>query len=99
MSLGGIHSNLKGDIRKTTTNRVSIVDPTPVVYTKTDNKKSDDITDTTAIITLPSCGNLVYTSAQFILVTSIVGALWTMAVGLWWIKYYVECNQGVIQCN
>ena len=91
MSLGGLSTNLKGDVRKSNTG-VGVIDP-PRIY----GSKDMDI-DTTTILTLPSFGSCIYTTVQSVLILSIVGALWTMASGLWWIKYYVECNQGVIQC-
>lgn len=39
-----------------------------------------------------------YNWIQFLLVCSIVGSLWTMAMGIWWIKYYVECNYDATKC-
>lgn len=94
MSLGGLSTNLKGDVRKPNAG-VSVIDP-PKIY---EVKKSKDIElDTTTILTLPSFGSCIYTTVQSLLILSIVGALWTMASGLWWIKYYVECNQGVVEC-
>ena len=94
MSLGGLSTNLKGDVRKPNTG-VGVIDP-PKIY---EVKRSKDIDiDTTTILTLPSFGSCIYTTVQSVLILSIVAALWTMASGLWWIKYYVECNQGVVQC-
>ena len=94
MSLGGLSSNLKGDVRKHN-NSVGVLDA-PKIYEAKGTKGI--VEDTTTILTLPSLGSCVYTTVQSVLILSIVGALWTMASGLWWIKYYVECNQGVVQC-
>ena len=53
----------------------------------------------TTVIKLPGAGMCLYTTAYVILVISGVAALWVCAVGMWWIKYYIECNQGVKVCN
>lgn len=94
MSLGGLSSNLKGDVRKPNTS-VGILDTSKIYEVK---RTKDIDADTTTILTLPNFGSCIYTTVQSVLIISIVGALWTMASGLWWIKYYVECNQGVVQC-
>ena len=92
MSLGRISTKREGDVR--TFSNSGVID-SPKIY---EVNKSNDVDDTTTILTLPNLGSCIYTTLQFVLITSIVGALWTMASGLWWIKYYVECNQGVLQC-
>ena len=40
----------------------------------------------------------VYTGTYVVLIISTVSSLWVIASGLWWIKYYVECNQGMRTC-
>lgn len=90
MSLGTIEPTLKGDLRRPAAS--------VAVYTVEEEAPVPDTETSTTILTLPSCGALVYTTAQFLLISSIVGALWTIAIGMWWIKYYVECNQGVTSC-
>lgn len=88
MSLGTIEPALKGNSRR------PAASASVPVYAVSDQPAAAS----TTILTLPSCGSLVYTTAQLLLVSSIVGALWTIASGMWWIKYYVECNQGVVSC-
>lgn len=103
MTFGGVHTHLKGDARiSMQSNKVGIIDP-PKVYSSatSDVREKDNKNDTyevTTILTLPKCSTLIYTTTQFLLICSIVGALWTMAIGLWSIKHYVECNQGVTEC-
>ena len=96
MSLG-FSSTLKGDSRSQTNVRVGVVEA-PSVYTVTPSKAETSTVDKT-ILTLPSCGSIVYTSILFVLTCSVVGALWIMAVGLWQIKHYVECSQGIVDCS
>ena len=103
MTFGGVHSNLKGDARfSMQSNRVGIIDPPKVYSSGTSNVEEKDSKDNTyevtTILTLPKCTTILYKTTQFLLICSIVGALWTMAIGLWSIKHYVECNQGVKEC-
>ena len=92
MSLG-FSSNLKGDAKKQTT--IGGVKTTPVFTTMSSDTQ---LTSKETILTFPDCSGIVYTSIQVTLVCLIVGALWVMAAGLWEIKHYVECNQGVVAC-
>ena len=40
-----------------------------------------------------------YTVLYTILILSTVSSLWVIASGMLWIKYYVECNQGMRICE
>jgi hypothetical protein len=51
------------------------------------------------VVKVPTFSSIFYTFMQVLVISSIVSALWVMAFALWWIKYYVECNQGVIDCE
>tara|TARA_Y100000748_G_scaffold298779_2_gene294602 strand:+ start:122 stop:424 length:303 start_codon:yes stop_codon:yes gene_type:complete len=70
------------------------------VLQKEEEEKVVDKTNTneTTIIRLPGIGNCLYYTSYSLLVISGVSALWVSAIGMWWIKYYIECNQGVIDC-
>jgi len=59
--------------------------------------EADDIVEAseTTIIRLPGVGNCLYYTSYSILLIAGVSALWVSAIGMWWIKYYIECNQGV----
>ena len=50
------------------------------------------------VVRLPGLGSCMYTTLYVLLILSAVSALWVAAIGMWWIKYYVECNQGVYEC-
>ena len=40
-----------------------------------------------------------FTLLYTFLIVSSVSSLWIIASGLLWIKYYVECNQGMRTCE
>lgn len=40
-----------------------------------------------------------YTLVYTLLILSSVSSLWVIASGMLWIKYYVECNQGMRICE
>tara|TARA_B100001778_G_C18531379_1_gene603792 strand:- start:128 stop:442 length:315 start_codon:yes stop_codon:yes gene_type:complete len=50
------------------------------------------------IIKLPSWSNILYTLSYMIVVIVGVSSLWISAIGLFWIKYYIECNKGILSC-
>lgn len=41
----------------------------------------------------------VYTFLYTVLILSTVSSLWVIASGMLWIKYFVECNQGMRICE
>ena len=51
------------------------------------------------ILHLPKIGSCFYTTMTTVLIAGGVSALWVMAVGTWYIKYYIECSQGVRDCE
>lgn len=50
------------------------------------------------VVMLPNFVTFLYNFLQVILVLSAVSSLWVIAVGLWQIKYYVECQHGARSC-
>lgn len=71
--------------------------PKPLVAIPETEKVVYESNETT-ILRLPGIGNCLYYTSYSVLVIAGVAALWVSAIGMWWIKYYIECNQGVIQC-
>ena len=64
---------------------------------KTSVKKEGKVeskTETT-IVTLPGFGRMIYNLFYFTTILAGVAALWVTAVGIWYIKLNVECNQNV----
>lgn len=46
-----------------------------------------------AAISMSNAANCIINTLYILSMIATVGALWTIAVGIWWIKYYVECNR------
>ena len=47
------------------------------------------------VLHIPSLGACMYTTLSTLLIAAGVSSLWVMAAGMWWIKFYVECNRGL----
>jgi hypothetical protein len=67
---------------------------TSTVQKSSASKNVESKTETT-VVTLPGCGKMLYNLFYFTTILAGVAALWVSAIGLWYIKLNVECNQNV----
>jgi hypothetical protein len=88
MSLGSVGMSFKGDAPPRVVSSAS--------HARNSVKKNENVVDN--VVTFPDFKTCSITSLQIFLIISTVAALWTVAIGVWQIKYYVECNQGIITC-
>tara|TARA_B100000945_G_scaffold319810_1_gene328010 strand:+ start:480 stop:773 length:294 start_codon:yes stop_codon:yes gene_type:complete len=67
-----------------------IIDPEPIKVVTT--------TSTSTVLRLPGFGTCLYNTVYVLLISAGVAALWISAIGMMWIQYYIECNQGIKDC-
>ena len=72
-----------------------------LVPQKIEKKKLESVPEKTLVKkdTQPFLPDWLYTAVYALLILLTVSSLWVIASGMLWIKYYVECNQGIRICE